>query len=145
MQANRGVGKSPGSAGTTYRKAEQLDRVVGKVLSSRALLTAYVIARIAASLGLPLSATQVYRVLDRLIARGQVVRIETLNAYTFAPDCGYGFVACRKCRTVKPIALPVVGQNIQDLCVAMGFAISKPVLEVSGLCVPCREVSNQSS
>ncbi|WP_211151946.1 hypothetical protein [Novosphingobium sp. HR1a] len=101
--------------------------------------SAYEITRVAAQQGSPLSAMQAYRVLVRLIDRGQVMRIETLNAYALAPGVGSGFVVCRRCRTARTIILPNREPDMRALCGAIGFSLSAMVVEASGLCEPCLE------
>ncbi|WP_232495524.1 hypothetical protein [Novosphingobium kaempferiae] len=119
------------------RSARQLDQIVLSTLKAGLPYSAYEITRMAAQQGSPLSAMQAYRVLVRLIHRGQVMRIETLNAYALAPEQGSGFVVCRRCRTARTIVLPDREPDMRALCGTVGFSLSTMVVEASGLCAPC--------
>lgn len=120
-----------------HRSAGELDQIVLSTLKAGLPCSAYEITRVAAQQGSPLSAMQAYRVLERLIHRGQVMRIETLNAYALAPDQGSGFVVCRRCRTARTIILPDRKPDMRALCGTIGFSLSTMVVEASGLCAPC--------
>lgn len=124
-----------------HRSSGELDQIVLSTLDVGLPQSAYEITRVAAQQGSPLSAMQAYRVLVRLIHRGQVMRIETLNAYALAPEQGSGFVVCRRCRTARTIILPEREPDIRALCGAIGFSLSTMIVEASGLCEPCLETS----
>lgn len=135
----RVIVRAAGEAGTAHRSAEHLDDLVLGVLSSAAPLSAYDISGAVACEGSSISTMQVYRVLKRLVARGLVLRIETLRAYARAPNEGCGFVVCRRCRAAKSVTLPNTATSVLRLCGMTGFSVATQVIEVSGLCGSCLE------
>ena len=100
-------------------------------------LGAYDIARLSRQNGSPLAPNQVYRILDRLIDRGQVWRVELLSAYMPAQE-GLGALAvCKECRTATSFDAGNTGSDLVELCHANGFAPAASIIEVSGLCPEC--------
>ena len=100
-------------------------------------LTAYQIAGRSDERGAPMTATQVYRVLDRLISDGKVQRIELLAAYLPVQSEPQGFIVCRCCQAVQTVSVTGLRSAAYRVCRAAGFAASRSIFEVSGVCADC--------
>ncbi|WP_447725803.1 superoxide dismutase[Cu-Zn] [Sphingomonas koreensis] len=100
-------------------------------------LGAYDIAHRSSERGVPLANAQVYRVLGRLIAKGEVQRIELLSAYLATRGARTGFMVCRSCRSVETFPVSAMERAIDRLCRAAGFSASRTLLELSGTCAEC--------
>lgn len=100
-------------------------------------LTAYEIARQSGKGGSPLTPTQVYRVLNRLIARGTVQRIELLAAYLATRGETKGYMICRCCHAVESFPSSAFTRAVDRLCRAAGFTASRTIFELSGICAEC--------
>jgi Fur family zinc uptake transcriptional regulator len=85
---------------------------------------------------------QVYRALEKLARRGQVHRIEALNAFiacTHSHADRPGFVVCRDCGLVKELEDERLSA-IADTVKRSGFAIDSVSLEILGHCKRCSSV-----
>lgn len=123
----------------SHRQPADLERrVMEHLRASNHPLGAHEIARRSRQTGSPLAPNQVYRILERLLQRGEVRRIELLSAYTLAQDDKAGFAVCADCRTVTPFEAEYLAGQIEQLCRARGFESAMPIIEVSGLCPECR-------
>lgn len=126
-------------ASPVHRQPADLDRrVMDQLRASNRPLGAHEIARQSRQTGSPLAPNQVYRILDRLLQRGKVRRIELLSAYTPTRDDRAGFAVCKDCRTVTSFEAEDLAGQLEQLCRARGFEPATPILEVSGLCPECR-------
>ncbi|MBB6425305.1 Fur family transcriptional regulator [Sphingopyxis sp. JAI128] len=126
-------------ASLVYRQPADLDRcVMDQLHASNHPLGAYEIARQSRQAGSPLAPNQVYRILDRLLERGEVRRVELLSAYTPAQDDKVGFAVCKNCGSVTSFETEDLAEELDQLCRARGFEPATPILEVSGLCPECR-------
>lgn len=122
-----------------YRRPSPLDRLVLQTLREAGRpLSAYAITRRSVASGAPLSPTQAYRVLDRLVARGEVQRIALLAAYLPARADRPGVLVCRRCRAVTAVTVAALAPAIEQLCRRFGFAAPHAHVELSGLCERCR-------
>lgn len=123
-----------------YRTPEQLDQCVMDALgASNRPLGAYEIAALSRKSDMPLAPNQVYRILDRLNARGDVQRVELLASYIRAQGKRTGFMVCRGCQAVEAFDMGDLADTLAPLCEAQGFAPSASVIELSGLCTDCAE------
>lgn len=90
--------------------------------------------------------TQIYRVLNRLISKGHVHRIETLNAYTCCDSAAVrtytAFVICRDCGQVDAIDDGALGDAMQRLAEAHHFATDLATIELRGRCAGCSEAEH---
>lgn len=121
-----------------YRRSAILDaRVMALLEQSNRPLTAYEIAERSSAQGSPITAAQVYRVLDRLVNSNKVHRIELLAAYL--PACGErcGFLICRRCRSVQRFSASALWEAADGLCRAAGFSPSRSIVEAAGFCADC--------
>ena len=95
--------------------------------------------------GRRLSAPSIYRILDFLCEHGVAARIESRNAYV---ACGHPehehacvFLVCEACGDATEIENPKVEQLISEDAKRLGFAVKHRVVEMSGLCAPCQQLS----
>ena len=129
---------TPPAAMRAHRHPGDLERrVMDHLQASNRPLGAYEIARLSRRSGSPLAPNQVYRVLARLAARGDVQRIELLSAYLPTRRECAGFLVCRHCRSVETFDSTAVAQRIDLLCRSEGFAASAAIVELLGLCADC--------
>ncbi|WP_380872344.1 hypothetical protein ACFB49_32920 [Sphingomonas sp. DBB INV C78] len=103
--------------------------------------TAYEIAATSEALGKSLSAMQVYRVLDRLIAEGRVRRIECLSAYVITECERPIFLVCKACRSIAELPGDTLMLELEDFASKLGFAESRPFIEAVGVCFDCTQRS----
>ena len=108
-------------------------------------LGAYEIAQRSEQKQVPLAPSQVYRILERLIAKASVRRVEMLSAYVLSDHHRCGIIVCRECQTVESFDAAPMAQAIVPLCSAHGFEPAMSVIEVSGLCHHCSDGARASS
>lgn len=119
-------------------------RVLELVWGSHQPQGAYdILARFSKQAERPAAPPTIYRALDFLLQHGLVHRLASLNAYIGCsrPEQnhqGY-FLICRLCSGVRELPETGVGQAIRQAADRLGFAIEQQVVEVSGLCAPCKE------
>ena len=84
----------------------------------------------------------VYRALDFLLAHGLVHRIESLNAFVGCahPQQAHGgqFLICSDCGAAAEVHDPRVDAAIGRRAAELGFTVSRKMVEVQGLCAPCK-------
>ncbi|MCY4461759.1 MAG: Fur family transcriptional regulator [Albidovulum sp.] len=83
----------------------------------------------------------VYRALASLTLRGRVHRLESLNAF-IACQCDQHQNAsilsiCDDCGTVEESVAPDLLKELSSIAAQSGFAPSRHVIEVHGLCASC--------
>lgn len=105
-------------------------------------LTAYAILEILQRNKPKAQVMSVYRVLEFLLAKGLIHRIESLNAVM---PCSHLFekhlsqwLICRECGSAEECALPAMQQGIDDIEKHTGFAVTMPTIELLGVCPSCR-------
>lgn len=129
-------------AARKVRLTEQRRRVLEIIAQSHAAIGAYDIMDRLASSGKRPAPITVYRALDFLIEQGLVHRLATLNAYVACAyaiaDHGTQFLICNRCGMIGEVSSQAVDRAISGAASAAGFAVSSPVIEVSGLCSNCR-------
>jgi len=83
----------------------------------------------------------VYRALATLGDRGEVHRIESLNAYVAcecAPhECDTILSICKDCRGVEENVSPELLKQLSSIIDKSGFAPTRHVIEVHGVCSSC--------
>ena len=88
---------------------------------------------------------QVYRALNKLIERGAVHRIESINGFVACSltNCGARavsiFMLCTKCERAAEFTDPAIDQKINALADDRLFAAEHKVIEMIGLCASCRD------
>lgn len=87
---------------------------------------------------------QVYRALDKLVDRGVVHRLESLNAFVACRhekchDTGFvAFAICEACGHVSEFSDTEVTERLGAWAGKNGFAASKTTIEIRGECRGCR-------
>ncbi len=86
----------------------------------------------------------VYRVLNYLLEQKLIHRIESLNAVTLChhlADKGHvsQWLICAKCGNATECSLALFQQGIEALSSQTGFAVSSPIIELSGVCADCQK------
>jgi len=118
-------------------------RVLETLAASHAPLGAYeIVEKLKKTKAAP--AMSVYRALEFLLAEGLAHRIESKNAFL---ACTHGhenndivlFMLCERCGTVAEVTSTALGRDLAQAAKTVSFSPKAPVLEVSGLCVRCRE------
>lgn len=88
------------------------------------------------------AAPTAYRTLAKLIAKGLVHRLESLNAYVACcadhTGCAPLFSICDTCGGVDELADPAAAQSLIAAAERHGFAPEKQVVELHGRCAQCR-------
>lgn len=124
----------------THRSPAMLDDyVIAMLRAANHPLGAYDIARKSRQSGDPLAPNQVYRILDRLVARGDVQRVELLSAYVPSDGKRLGFMVCRSCHAVHGFAMNEVMEALGPLCASHEFTAETAVVEISGQCRDCAD------
>ncbi|MEP3779890.1 MAG: Fur family transcriptional regulator [Shimia thalassica] len=122
------------------KRVTHADRVLRYLKGQDRPLSAYDILEGLRSEGVTASTT-VYRALEKLLASGQVHRIESLNAWTVC--CGEHdhdtpvFAICDDCGNVAEHVVSEFTQSIASLSEQTGFAPNHTVLEIHGRCSDC--------
>lgn len=88
---------------------------------------------------------QVYRALNKLIDKGAVHRIESINAFVACTqhECGAHamsiFMLCTRCETAHEFTDPALSAALEGLCADRNFKPAHKLVEVSGLCADCQQ------
>lgn len=122
------------------------EAVLKALWSAKRPLGAYDLrTRLEETSGRRLSAPSIYRTLDFLCEQGVAARIESCNAYVACchPDHDHAcvFLVCEACGDATEIENPKVEQLIREDAKRLGFAVRRRVVEMSGLCAPCQQLS----
>ena len=85
----------------------------------------------------------VYRALDFLMGQGLVHRIASRNAFlacvnNHSSEALVAFLICETCGAVGEAAVAAIGQALGAAALQAGFTPKMSVVEISGLCSPCR-------
>lgn len=137
------MAKAKHSDGVAERPLTRNERTVQDALIGQETpLTAYeILARPTvqrAGIKAPLT---VYRALDKLIARGLVHRIESLNAFLaceHAPhDHASGFLICAECGRTREVPLAACERHLTGHAKDAGFDIDAVRVEMTGRCPDC--------
>lgn len=87
---------------------------------------------------------QVYRALEKLIAVGEVHRIESLNAFIICRHSGCSnknatlFAICDQCGSAKELGDHQFTEQLSEMAEKHKFDMHKAVVEISGVCDACR-------
>ena len=86
---------------------------------------------------------QVYRALDKLVERGLVHRLESLNAFVACAHPGEdhlpAFLICTDCRRVAETAAPAGRGMLEAAASASGFRLERILIDAEGCCAHCQE------
>jgi Fur family zinc uptake transcriptional regulator len=132
--------------GTTGRVADSLTRnqrlVLGALEQAGKPLSAYAILDELRSEGLR-APLQIYRALDALTGRGDVHRLESLNAFVACthPACMHqpviAFAICDDCQQVEEITDAGLATRIREVSSQARFKLTKSTVELRGQCPDC--------
>ena len=87
---------------------------------------------------------QVYRALGKLMERGAVHRIESVNGFVACQlhDCGGSevsiFMLCTQCERANEFTDASIDKTLQALGDDRKFQAAHKVIEITGLCADCR-------
>jgi Fur family zinc uptake transcriptional regulator len=131
------------SAGRGARLTPLRRRVLELVWGEHKPVGAYDILELLSSRGRQAAPVAVYRALAFLMAQGFVHRIASRNAYV---GCGQPqarhaaqFLICDTCDAVAELSDRRIEHAILEGAERTGFAVSRPVVEVQGICPACRD------
>lgn len=87
--------------------------------------------------------TQVYRILQKLIDKGLVIKLNTLNRY-FAykisnPQQCYVLTICTECKKVQVVAVSPLGLTLEQIMQYQQFVPKNQFVEILGQCFSCRD------
>lgn len=87
----------------------------------------------------------IYRALDFLVRLGLAHRIESLNAYVAcAGDHDHApavFLICDTCHSAQELHAHAALDKLSAAAAAIGFAVSRTMVEATGLCAQCQEAA----
>lgn len=121
------------------------DLVLGVLKRSEGPLSAYVILDRLRDHGFR-APLQVYRALEKLLDKGLVHRLESLNAFVACAHTGenccdhhgtVAFAICNACGHVLEFHDHAVDHRLEDWTRARGFKAEKTTIEIRGLCKDC--------
>jgi Fur family zinc uptake transcriptional regulator len=117
------------------------DEILRVLRSSSVPMTAYAILEAVRSRNIT-APTTVYRALSRLMQRGTVHRLESLNAYIACRDHCHqhgpaAFIICRGCGHVDELTQTDVVRRLQADATRLGFQIEATTIELTGRCASC--------
>lgn len=89
---------------------------------------------------------QIYRALEKLLARGLVHKLESKNSFIACQhsDCAHqiaGFAICDQCERVSEIIDHALEAQVRTLATSVGLVPKKSVMEIHGLCNICKDSS----
>lgn len=104
--------------------------------------SAYDIAdNLSAARGKRVAPNSVYRILDLFVGANLARRVESANAYVANnhPECLHDciFLICDSCGQAKHIDDDSISNGVRKAAEKSGFAPTRPVIEVRGLCEDC--------
>jgi Fur family transcriptional regulator, zinc uptake regulator len=95
--------------------------------------------------GRRIAANSIYRILDLFVSANLARRVESSNAYlaNTHPDCQHDciFLVCDKCGRTMHIDDDGLTKALRRASEGHGFAPDRPVIEVRGRCLDCREAA----
>ncbi|MDE8650341.1 Fur family transcriptional regulator [Novosphingobium album (ex Liu et al. 2023)] len=122
----------------TNRKTQDCEAIILAALAGEDRpLTAYDVQSRAAQAGARLFPAQIYRAMERLIATGQVHRIETSKAYMLRGAGIDAIAVCEACGRVQPHALGAPVSQVARAIGDNGFTVRALVIEAVGRCADC--------
>lgn len=106
-------------------------------------VSAYDVAdRLSAASGRRVAANSVYRILDLFVAHNLAKRVESRNAYVANshPSCAHDciFLVCEQCGRIDHVDDDTLASGMRARAERAGFAPSRAVLELLGVCTACR-------
>ena len=125
-----------------YTRSEETQRQIIKILRDAGKhLSAYDITAAMSASNPKIAPTTIYRVLAVLVDKGLVHRLESTNSYMACKHEGRHDAAilsiCHSCGEVEESNAPGLIDEIANAASEIGFAPSKHVLEMHGVCSSC--------
>ena len=106
-------------------------------------MTAYAVLETLRAVRPSAAAPTAYRALSRLVGRGLVHRLESINAYVACccdADCTAPvFAICERCGHVAERSAPRLATDLAAAAAKGGFVPQKSVVELIGRCAGCRD------
>ncbi|RJS95398.1 transcriptional repressor [Salinisphaera sp. Q1T1-3] len=126
------------------RGTHHLTRVMNALIAAGEPLTAYQVLAAVRDDGLRFP-SQIYRALDRLVARGLVHRLDSVNAFVVC-SCPHTdhrgvktFTICDSCGAVQEMTSPTLDRSIHEAARATAFAAAHSSIEIRGVCQACQK------
>lgn len=106
--------------------------------ASRRALSGHAISRALAKSGRPMRASQVFRVLHRLLARSLIHRVEVASAFRAGPPNRAIYLSCSGCKALAREDAMRLAEDVAAIAAGRGFKPNRIVLEAVGKCARCR-------
>lgn len=124
------------------RLTEVREWVLRELLTAHRAMTAYeLIGRLSVETGRAVGPPTVYRALEFLDEQGFVDRLLSQNAYVACAGPSHGpgtiFFVCQACGGASEVSDKRLARLVADKADALGFAATRPILEVEGRCRAC--------
>jgi Fur family transcriptional regulator, zinc uptake regulator len=115
------------------------DLVLSEMRAQGGVVSAYALAGLlSAKRRQRIAPNSVYRVLNDLIARDCVRRIEYLNGFIATPEVGGSIIAiCNRCGNIFWLDDSAVNSQLRYVAESKGFKVARLVIEVIGSCQQC--------
>lgn len=131
------------------KRGEELRSKVLIALQRRAApMTAYELLAELQAENPRLAPTTIYRALEKLIERGAVHRLESLNAFIACQCAGHGqtpvLSICDDCGAVEETIAAKLVEQLSRVASQSGFAPTRHVVEVHGRCAACGDPENNA-
>lgn len=125
----------------TMQKEKTLSMVVAALDQHRGPLSAYDVLKELRQINPKIAPTTVYRALASLIKCGKVHRLESMKAFILCQCEKHRhasiFAICDHCGSVEESVAPNLLMDISSIAGQSGFATTRHVIEIYGLCASC--------
>ncbi|MFT6877695.1 MAG: Fur family zinc uptake transcriptional regulator [Granulosicoccus sp.] len=125
------------------RPADWHTKVLAVLSKNRGALSAYEVLDELKVFNPKIAPPTVYRALNALAERGQVHRLELMNAYVASRYAEHQhapvFSVCEQCGQVEECLAPQVMSALSDVTGQTGFTSTHQVIELYGRCISCRD------
>lgn len=114
--------------------------ILDLIASSGRALKAYEMVAAMRSRGGAIAPQQVYRIIRRLEAAGQILRIESLQAYSLCKTdtVPTAMLVCEQCHRAEP-SQAVAQDQLDGIGRLIGFSVVRSIVEAVGTCRDCRD------
>ena len=115
------------------------DLVLAEMRAQGGIVSAYALADVlSARRQKRVAANSVYRVLNYLIERDCVRRVEHRNGFIVVPDCGETTIAiCNSCDRILWLDCAAANAKLRHVAESLGFKVSRLFIELNGACASC--------
>lgn len=120
------------------------EAVLALIWQSHRPLGAYAIAdKLPPVNGKKVQAPSIYRAIDFLLELGLIHRLPSQNSYLGCPfpdnEHSDVFMVCRGCGSAAEVSADALNQIIADTSQRSGFLLESQCVELTGLCLACRD------